>query len=211
MWSDHAAVSIMISEENSSHSTWLWHCNTKLLREPSASDVLLQWLCKYFCLNHPSDMDATTLWSTHKAYICGIMIQFGAREKRCKSAKIQNINFYSSTRHPKPDLVCKRSNLRIDLRSLLNEHHDGCGKLKLKYCAQGNRAEAFYSSWLKAQRVKFKIHYLFHPSSKQGLTNLQSIGDAFVDYYTSLTRQPPVWSWYPSTLVISNRYSFRPS
>lgn len=58
--------------------------------------------------------------------------------------------------------------------------------LRLRYYSSHNKAGKCLAFRLKSRRIKSNIPFLYHPSSKQRLTNPQHIADAFADYYGSL-------------------------
>lgn len=91
------------------------------------------------------------------------------------------------------------------LCTLLQDNHDlMLRQLKLQYYASHNEAGNIIVSRLKACRLKAKILYLFHDSTKHKLTNLQHIADALAHYYGSLynLKDDPI-SPQPLTAAIS--------
>lgn len=59
-------------------------------------------------------------------------------------------------------------------------------RLRLNYYANKNKAGKLLANRLKARRTKTKIPSIIHLHTKNTLTNLQDIADAFADYYSSL-------------------------
>lgn len=45
----------------------------------------------YFATNETEEISGSTLWEAHKAYIRGILIDVGARNKRERTGKIKNL------------------------------------------------------------------------------------------------------------------------
>lgn len=68
----------------------------------------------------------------------------------------------------------------------MGDHDRMLRQRKLKFYTSHNRAGKFLASRLKAKRLKVKMPFLFHPHTKQKVSNPKQIADAFVDYYESL-------------------------
>lgn len=89
--------------------------------------------------------------------------------------------------NPDPSKASQLAKLRMDLCSLLQGNHDHMlRQLKLKYYTSHNRVGKFLASRLKARRLKAKIPFLYHPHTKQKVSNPKQIANAFVDYNESL-------------------------
>lgn len=113
-WSDHAPVTMTLEDSPSISRTRIWRANAAILNSPTHSTHIRKCLEEYFATNSGSVQDNTTLWNAHKAFIRGILIQIGARERRRRS---QRLNLLTSTiksletqNQSTPDQALKKKN-----------------------------------------------------------------------------------------------------
>lgn len=83
------------------------------------------------------------------------------------------------------ELLEQRQKLTCSLLLFKFENNLKLTKAKY-YVALGNEAGALLARQVKAQRLKYKISSLHHPTTKRLLTNPQDIANVFSDYYSSL-------------------------
>lgn len=192
-WSDHAAITITIDDQVVSSSSPIWRSNIRLLQDPKTSTKISQHIKEFFQNNVDSVENPFTLWNAHKAYMRGILIQIGAREKKRRNAHIdsilKNIHILGEQNKQKPNatLTQKLSALRDDLRNSLSQQYDyHLRRLKLQSYANANRAGKYLANRLKAVKSKTRIAHLIHPTLKHKVTNPQDIANQFADYYSNL-------------------------
>lgn len=85
-WSDHASMVFSISDSTSSNARPIWRINTFILQQRECKKFLKVQLLEFFSNNAGSVTDPFTLWNAHKAFMRGICIQVGVREKGAKAA-----------------------------------------------------------------------------------------------------------------------------
>lgn len=211
-WSDHASITLSIKDTSVITTTPIWRVNSFLLQQPESKKVIEDHLLEFFTINEPSVQNHFTLWNAHKAFIRGIFIQLGARARRQRQKKLQNITdeiFCLETKNKQQSspLVSKRLHqLRNDLRLLLLEDFEKKTKrLKMNYYAHGNRAGKLLAQQLKGHRSKTKIPYILHPMNKSKMQHPQDIADAFSNYYSSLYNlKEDATTFQPTTKMIND-------
>lgn len=81
-WSDHAPITITLAERFDYAGKSPWRLNNFLLKSPTIVEEINSKLSEFFLHNVGSVNSPRTIWCTHKAYIRGILVQIGAREKK---------------------------------------------------------------------------------------------------------------------------------
>lgn len=179
-WSDHNPISVWIND-------------ISILQHPTYSSEIADHLKEYFELNDESVADPTMVWNAHKAVIRGIIIKLSSI---CKKKRTQQIDSLTSqiakleTEHktnPNPNLLEQLLTLRQELRSLLLYSYEYMQrKIKATSYSTSNKAGKKLAQHIKGAKIKSKIPYIFHPHSKEKLSNPQDITNAFSDYYSDL-------------------------
>lgn len=85
------------------------------------------------------------------------------------------------------ELKSKILTLRTELRSILLGNFDKYQKcLKMQSYASGNKAGKLLARQIEGAQAKTHIPFLYHPITKQKLSDLQAIANAFSIYYGTL-------------------------
>ena len=129
----------------------------------------------------------------HKAFIRGILIQIGARERRRRTqhldsltAEIKSLENLNQTQ-PDRALKHKLGLLRQELRShLLDSYEKAHTRFGAKHYSTGNKAGKAMAARIKGHYAKTKIAHIYHPASKQKLVDPSAIAEAFRHYYNTL-------------------------
>lgn len=88
---------------------------------------------------------------------------------------------------PRPTQLAQLLLLRQELRSLLLHTFQHIQpKIKATCYSTSNKAGKKLAQHIKERRIKTKITHLFHPHTREKLTNPQDIANAFSDYYSDL-------------------------
>lgn len=187
-WSDHAPISLTISCDHNYLGNSLWRMNTYLLKSPNISTEIQTALSEYFSINGGSVSSPATLWCAHKAFIRGILLAIGAREKRKRQYALSSLlsDLKQADREfkdsPTPDNKSKFSLIQEKLRSYyLQDYERSLKRLKLSYYSHGDRAGKFLANRVKTLQAKNKIPYI--SSVSQGkICDPRLIADAFAEY-----------------------------
>lgn len=192
-WSDHASITLSMSDETVCNVPHMWRSNTYLMQQLDFRNVISKHLREFFSINDSSVQDQFALWNAHKAYIRGIFIQLGARAKRQQQQHIKELTdkifLLESCNKQKPShpISQQLTQLCYDLRLLLLENFERASKkLKMTYYATGNKAGKTLAHRIKGLRHKTKIPFILHPFTKHKLYHPQDIADTFSHYYSSL-------------------------
>lgn len=171
----------------------MWRMNTRLLQSPKYSPLICRELEPFFLTNNDSVSDTSILWASHKAFMRGIFIQLGARDRRRRRQRVDELlKDIQSTdtlnkQQPHPDHKSKLIKLRLELRLLLLEKFDIIQKrCKMHFYSSGNKAGKLLAQQIKGQRVKAHIPFIYHPTTNEKLRNPQDMADAFSAYYSTL-------------------------
>lgn len=192
-WSDHAPISITMSDESRQPNSYIWRANNYLLNTPCYATPIEQNLEQYFSLNQASVSDPLVVWNAHKAVIRGVFLQMGARAKKNKTQHLDDLTAAIATTeslnksNPSARLQSRIFTLRQELRSILLEKHEKSYRtLKASSYTTGNKAGKAMSLRVKGYRNKTKILFLHHPHTNEKLLKPQSIANAFSTYYEDL-------------------------
>lgn len=125
LWSDHAPISISIADSPPQSKTNLWRTNHFLLQQPIYSKEIATLLSEFFNKNVGSVPDHSMVWSAHKAFVRGVLMQMNSHMKKermqcletitANMSELENINKIS----PKAIHSVKLLSLRQELRTLL--------------------------------------------------------------------------------------------
>lgn len=85
-WSDHAPISISITDMPPQRNTFLWRANNYILQHPTYSLDIEKHISDYFDLNKGSVGDPVTVWNAHKAVIRGIVMKLSSVCKKKEDA-----------------------------------------------------------------------------------------------------------------------------
>lgn len=80
-WSDHAPISLEISDSLTCNGIPLWRNNTFILSHPEYA-VELRTKLELFLLNAESSSSVFNLWCAHKAFARGVLIQLSSRDRK---------------------------------------------------------------------------------------------------------------------------------
>lgn len=192
-WSDHAPISISITDMPPQRNTFLWRANNYILQHPTYSLDIEKHISDYFDLNKGSVGDPVTVWNAHKAVIRGIVMKLSSVCKKKRTQQIDTLTSQIATlesqhkTNPDPNTQAQLLTLRRDLRSLLLHSYELIQrKLKATTYSTSNKAGKRLAQRLKGRRIKSKITTLSYPHSTDTLTNPQDIANAFSDYYSKL-------------------------
>lgn len=154
------------------------------MQESLISTEISQHLQNFFQDNAQSVEDSFILWNAHKAYMRGILIKLGAREKKRYTSKLNailhDIHILEShnTISPNPPQDHTLSQLREKLRELLSQKYDThLRRLQLNSYtyANANKAGKYLANIIKTISTKTRIAHLIHPTLKHKITNPQDI------------------------------------
>ena len=140
-------MTLLVDDSSNVNSSFVWRSNSRLLQEGPSKAHLLEELKGFFSNNADSVSDHMVLWNTHKAYMRGIFIQLGARVKRQRRQRIQeilsDIRTLEAQNKKQTSLIIsdKLSQLRHSLRIIMLEDFERASKrLKMSYHVSGNKA-----------------------------------------------------------------------
>lgn len=93
-WSDHAPISLEISEGRTGKNVSLWRNNTYVLSHPGYVSELKTQLEEFFSFHAGSSSSVFNLWGTHKAFSRGILMQLASRERKKRILHISSLLAY---------------------------------------------------------------------------------------------------------------------
>lgn len=88
--SDHATVTMTIRIPEVQRQPYSWKLNKDLL-DKHGEEILKRELEQFFLVNETDEIAENSLWEAHKAYIRGILISMGARKKKERSKKREEL------------------------------------------------------------------------------------------------------------------------
>ncbi|XP_075719851.1 troponin T, cardiac muscle-like [Rhinoderma darwinii] len=86
-WSDHAPISISMSEHFNKPPSFPWRINHFILNASKYQDAHVSNLEEFFQFNVTPEVSPTTVWCAHKAYMRGHFLSLAARDKKIREAK----------------------------------------------------------------------------------------------------------------------------
>lgn len=150
-------------------------------------------MTEFFHHNIGSVSESSTLWSAHKAFSRGILLQLLHKTNRQRTRHIDTLTDQikqlesQNQTSPSHDLNRKLLTLRQELRShLLVKYKNNLKKSRAQFYATSNKAGKLLSAKLKGQRIRDKIHSIMYPSTGESLQDPRDIANAFSTYYSSL-------------------------
>lgn len=164
-WSDHAPISMSFQISSSSVPNGIWRLNTSILHNPRYQEQIIKELIPFFKSNIGSVDSVQSLLSAHKAYMTGVFIKLGAREKQMRMQQIADLtedirNLESQKKAQfSPDRAEQLRDLQHQLSQLLISQHDLLLKrLKFNYYIAGNKKVHILRGKLKRKLRKIVSH-----------------------------------------------------
>lgn len=192
-WSDHAPISLSVSFSQSRPAPFSWRNNTYILSNPTHQSVLANKLNEYFSLNSTSSVSEFTVWSAHKAYMRGVLIQLSSRLKKDKSKNMQDLlstirrletlQRTAPTRATHEELCAARLGLR---QHLLSDYEYQLKRSKVKYYHSINKPSKLMAKRVASVKGSTRIPYLISSSHNGKLYDPQAIADEFSNFYLQL-------------------------
>lgn len=87
-WSDHAPISVELFPQPCLTNHSIWRLNSFLLTNPQYDNQIQFKLKNFFWNNCEFISDQSMVWLDHKAFVRGLLIKFGAQERKRQSAVI---------------------------------------------------------------------------------------------------------------------------
>lgn len=160
---------------------------------PANTTFIQKRLTEYFDINMPTASNPSTLWTAHKAFVRGVLIQLNAQTRRQriqqltellnKIEHLKKINKVSPT-HFNSDKIFMARN---DLKTFLNDKHaKSLLKIRSSFYTAGNKAGKLLANQIKLRQNKNKILHTLHPSTGDKVYHPKDIANAFGAYYRTL-------------------------
>lgn len=210
-WSDHAPVVLTVQLSRSIPAPFSWKNNTCILSNPTHQSFITKRLEEFFLTNNSPDIEASTLWNAHKAYMRGVLIQLSSRVKRGKSQKVdtllQRIKSLEVQQQSSPNSSTHRDlfKARAELRTqLMDEYEYQVKKTKLTYYHAMNKPSRLMARRVAAARTKTRIPFLISQSHNGKIIDPQKIVNAFSEFYSKLYNlkdDPEVTTPSPQTIT----------
>lgn len=190
-WSDHAPVTLTLSNGPILTGNSPWCLNTFLIKSTNIIEEVRSTLVEYFTINEGSVSSPSTLWCAHKSVLRGIFLKIGAREKKKRlitlHALLADLKSADASLKTSPTLdnQTKFSTAQEKLRVFyLQDYEKSLKRLKLNFYSGGDKAGKFLANRVKILQARNKIPYI-SSNSENKIHDPRLIADAFA-YYSSL-------------------------
>uniref|UniRef100_A0AAR2JRJ2 Reverse transcriptase domain-containing protein n=1 Tax=Pygocentrus nattereri TaxID=42514 RepID=A0AAR2JRJ2_PYGNA len=190
--SDHAAVSMSLTQKRVTPPTRNWRFNTSLLKEQDFINYFKRERAIYLEQNNLPEISPCVLWEAGKAVMRGKIISYCAQKKNKEKTlileleqKIKSLeNAYAAS--PQENIINSLRKLKLELNEILDKKTQFMlQRLRLENFEHGNKSGKFLANQLKLNKEKTAIH-----SIKDSVGNIthdpQQINNSFKDFYEAL-------------------------
>uniref|UniRef100_A0A803K4M8 Endonuclease/exonuclease/phosphatase domain-containing protein n=1 Tax=Xenopus tropicalis TaxID=8364 RepID=A0A803K4M8_XENTR len=191
-WSDHAPVCLDISLNYPDNKHFSWKINDSLLKNPSVLETLTNATKDYFKNNTNTASNAIIEWEAYKCFIRGIAIQQGAKLKRERAKKKQDLLLHikklelSHKTFRTPESLADLIIARQELKSLLQTETDRATFFMRKmFYDHGNKCSRPLARMLKTKEQKNHIFKMKSPNG-QIQESPKEIQKILIDFYKKL-------------------------
>lgn len=191
--SDHAPVSITISNQNTTNKApSRWRLNTSLLEDTEFNTLIRREWAFFLETNDSPEISPSLLWETGKAVIRGKIISYSSHKKRKKQElestlehKIKLLTHQYST-NPDEQTLNDLNHAKAQLDNILHQKTDFIiQQLKYEQFQYSNKSSKLLANLLQHKKEKAIIPTI---QNKTGLTthNSHEINAIFQQYYSDL-------------------------
>uniref|UniRef100_A0A8C5LVW1 Reverse transcriptase domain-containing protein n=1 Tax=Leptobrachium leishanense TaxID=445787 RepID=A0A8C5LVW1_9ANUR len=191
-WSDHAPVTIELSDCYDARGKAPWRLNESLLARVDVREEISQALVHYFNENGSTEVPVGTVWQAHKAVIRGILIKWGSRLKRQHTEQrltlLKDIDRADVTHKQMQtgDSLTKVTDLRNQLVDMDKRDYSwAIRRLKAKCYIYSNKASKMLANKLRARAGHSRISQIMDTNGNLHYQP-RHIAGCFADYYEAL-------------------------
>uniref|UniRef100_A0A6I8T218 exodeoxyribonuclease III n=1 Tax=Xenopus tropicalis TaxID=8364 RepID=A0A6I8T218_XENTR len=191
-WSDHAPVFLDLSLNTISKKHFSWKINDSLLKNSDTLETLTKATKEYFENNTNTASNAILEWEAYKCYIRGIAIQQGAKIKKERTKKkqellshIKNLELLHKTSRASQSLT-ELTIARQELKAILQtETNRAAFLLKKMFYDHGNKCSKMLARMLKSKEQKNHI-FKMKSSTGQVTDSPKEIQKILTEFYSKL-------------------------
>lgn len=192
--SDHAPISMRIRLPGPHRQPFSWKLNESLLKDDNTAELVQKEIDFFFKANERGEIASSILWEAFKAYIRGILISIGAKEKKERSKRREQLieEIHSLEQEHKKhkghhresfhQLTIKREELRDCLE---RDSRRSLNKITRDRYFWGNKSSKHLARLLKGKRDP---NFIERIQNKKGETvfTTKGIAEEFRKYYEAL-------------------------